>query len=172
MNKDLRISIVLYGEISNSPLGWWEWYLYIVWLNEKLGRDPHFVSLSGDSFPPGTMLAFAQAEKRLKRAVEAGEHFRYLSLYSMPEPSMPAGFDHITYMLRTCFSKPERIQITLLPEDYQKLDAGEVVDDLKKFIRFSNGQIFEISNSEFPFGYAAKSNPASHYKTLEVVREL
>jgi hypothetical protein len=173
LNKnDLRISIVLYGGIETSPLKWWEWYLYTKGLNEKLGRNPHHVSLSGDSFPPGSMLTFSGAEKKLKKAVEAGEHFKYLSLYSMPEQSMKAGFDHITYMLRTCFSEPCRILITLLPEDYLKLNVDEVVDELKNFIQFSSGQIFEMSISEFPFGYVTKSKPASQYKTLKIIKEL
>jgi hypothetical protein len=168
---DLRISIVLYGEIESNPLEWWEWYLSAKGLNEQLGRNLHYLGITGESFPPGCMLTFAGAEKRIKKAVDLGERLKYLSLYSMQNQSMQPGFDHITYMLRTCFSEPHRIFITLLPQDYLKLNSGEIVNKMKKFIRFSSGQIFEMSISESPFGYVMKSNPVSHYKTLKIIRE-
>jgi len=170
-NDGLRTSLVLYGEIEASPSKWWEWYLYARGLNAKLGRNPHYVSVAGDSFPLGTILTIAGGENRIKKAAEKGEHFQYLSIYSMPEPSMPAGFDHITYMLRTVYSEPSRILITLLPEVYLKLDVDGTINDLRKLIGFNRGQIFEMSISEFPFGYVMKEKHTSIYKTLKIIKD-
>jgi hypothetical protein len=172
IKDEMRISIVVYGEIESGPAKWWEWYLYARAFNARIGRNPDFAGITGDSFQVGRVLTLAGADKELKKSVERGDRFQYISLYAMPEHSRQAGFDHLTYMLRTCFSQPNRILVTLFQEDYLKLNADQVIGELKQFIRFSSGQVFEMAISESPFGYVMQAHPAAHYKTLKIIKDL
>lgn len=167
----IRTSITLYGEVQLDAAKWLEWFDYTKRLNDEIGYNPNYVGISGKSFKSGSILTIAKAEKRFKKAVEAGEYFDSLDVYSLPEEFKQAAFDYQTYMVRYCSYEPHHVTITLNQEDYSKIDEDKVIEDLKKFIKFSEGQIFEMSSTESPFFYASKVNPASYYKTLKILRK-
>ena len=167
----IRTSITLYGEIESNPVKWLEWFTYAKTLTEEIGYNPNYVGISGTSFKSGNILTLAKTEKRFKKAVEAGEAFDSLDVYSLPDEFKQAVFDYKTYMVRYCSYEPHHITIILLQEDFSKINTEKVIENLKTFIKFSMGQIFEMSALESPFFYASKANPASHYKSLNILKE-
>lgn len=168
----IRTSIVLYGEIELDPIKWMEWYEYAKNLTVKVGYCPNYVGISGQSFKSDSILTISKTEKKFKKTVEAGGKFDSLDVYSLPPDFKQAAFDYETYMARYCSYEPHFALVTLLQGDFLKIDVDSVIEELKEFIKFREGQIFEMTAPESPFFYASKVNPASYYKSLKILKEI
>ncbi|NLP45410.1 hypothetical protein [Acetivibrio saccincola] len=173
MKKNIiKTSIVLYGEIKNDSVIWKKWYEYAKSFIEKVGYCPNYVGISGQSFKSKHILSISRIEKKFIKTVENGETFDSLEVYSLPPNFNQAAFDYEIHMARICSYEPHFILATLLQKDFLKIDVDNVINELKEFINFKNGQIFEMTNPESPFFYAAKVNPVSYYKSLKILKEI
>ncbi|MDP4147333.1 MAG: hypothetical protein Q8936_23155 [Bacillota bacterium] len=64
----------------------------------------------------------------------------------MPDGFKQAAFDYDAYFSRTTAGKCPHILLTVAADNYSKIEILDIVSNLKEHIRFSTGQIFEVSN--------------------------
>lgn len=173
MSNSLTVSIVLYGVIDpKQEQTWSEWYRFSTDLADSLGCPVNYLGVSGQSFKSGKILKRKGAEKRLLNELNAGGGVESIELYSLPGNFQTAAFDFQLYMTREYRSKESYILFTVKSEFFPLERCDSIVNILKDFIGFTNGQIFEMAIDETPQFYAAKVNSLDAFSTLRVVREL
>lgn len=171
MNKK-NISITLYGSIEEADGAWLEWYSYCKLLTTQLGYEPNYIGVISKSFNSGKVVTISRMEKKLMKIIKDNEFIRSLSVYSLPKEFVQAAFDYHTLITRGCVNELHHITLTFPSERYNNLKIEPILNGLKNFINFSNGEIYELPYSECPLFYAAKVNSIEDYKGLRIIRTL
>lgn len=171
MSRRYVTTIVMYGDISNSVSQWASWYDYAVNQALQLGYIPNYIGVIGQSFASGKINLIKRIDKRLRKALSEGEEFSSIAIYSLPDGYNQAAFDYEIYLSRDTQEKSPHIIFTIPSDSYKNLDENSIIKELKRFINFTNGQVFEMLSSESPQFYAAKVNLPEVYKSLKILRE-
>jgi hypothetical protein len=101
--------------------------------------------------------------------LSANEKIESISIYALPDNFTQAVFDYYTFMSIDIVSENQLITISLPIDSFIEVNAIEMEEDLKEFITFKNGEIFEMSVLECPYFYATKLNPASDFESLKII---
>jgi hypothetical protein len=164
-------SIVLYGSIMTQELKIWDWYQYILKLNEELGYPSTHIGIIGDSFKSGKLTTIKRTEAKLKKACTNGDKIDTVSIYALPQEFTQAAFDFNTYM---CIGKNlnnQFIIVTVTSVDFRKINKIDLIKDLGEFIRCREGEVFELSVLESPLIYASNVNQESDFRSLKIIEK-
>lgn len=99
-----------------------------------------------------------------------GEKINSLAIYSLPDNFEIAAFDYDIYINRQNRVDPSHILLTFSEEIFKGINIDEVLNQLKNYINFKYGEIFNLSSLESPQIYASKANDDTDFGTLEVLR--
>lgn len=168
MNEDKLISIVLYGKISTEKKAWERWYKYSKQFIHRLNYDANYISIESTTINSGKILTLKRAEKKILSAIEKGEEIEWISLYSLPNHFKSAAFDYDVSLIRN----RSYICITLKENDYLTMNSKIIIQELANFVDIEEGEIYSMSREECPPLYAARLNPDSMYKTLEIIEKI
>jgi len=53
-----------------------------------------------------------------------------------------------------------------------RAENNDIVDNLKNFLDFKSGEIYQLSYKETPYFYTAKLNQPDSFKTLNIIRTI
>ncbi|UOY94193.1 hypothetical protein MUG87_08875 [Ectobacillus sp. JY-23] len=167
-----KISIVLYGEIlEKDSKHWWEWYEWCKNFGTRLGYTPNYIGIRGESFKSGKVLKLNRVEKRFKKSIEQNEYVENLDLYALPEEFSQAVFDYRTHMCINRISDEHIILITLPSKEFENINLDTIINDMKRFMDITKGEVFEMSVLNCPYFYAMKVNSPSDYETLKIIKQ-
>jgi hypothetical protein len=173
MEERLTTSIVLYGNFdASNSLSWRDFYNYTTGLIESLKLNPNYLGLTGQSFKTGKVSLLSKTHKKLFKALEDREELVSMAIYSLPEDFKTAAFDYNVYICRTKQSKHPHLIATFSDVLFETLNHDEVIAQLKRFIHFESGQVFQLKNLESPQIYASKANSLTAFKSLKIIEEL
>lgn len=169
MEARITTSIVLYGDINSlDSKKWLDFYNYISNFIQSINLVPNYIAVSSESIKSSKISPLKRVEKKLYTAIDNKEEISSLSIYSLPDNFETAAFDYNAYICRTNRLKYSHIIVTLPIEIYKKIDYRGLIVELKNFIDFKEGEIFNLSNLESPHLYASKANAPSAFKSLDV----
>lgn len=166
---DTNTSITLYGKIEEDFEMWWEWYIYSKSLTAQLGYKPNYIGVISKTFNSGKVLTISRMESKLKKVIEDEESIKSLCVFSLPKGFVQATFDYHTLITRECGDMPHHITLTFSSKIYKELDIESIIEGMKNFIGFTDGEIYELPTSECPLLYAIKANPIDSYTGLRVI---
>lgn len=166
-----KVTVTLYGDILDEPEQWWKWFLLLSKFSVDNLSLPlnHMAVTSNKSFKSGKINLIEKVENKFKKAVEESEIISSIELYSLPSEFKQAAFDHNTFMVRYKGRRASHITYTFSKSDFEQININQLIEISKPFIGFSHGEIFEMSVLESPIFYASKANPASSFKTLNIL---
>lgn len=163
MVEKLTTSIVLYGKVDSLDSNkWGDFYNYISNFIKSIDLVPNYMAVSRGSVKSSKISSRIRVEKNLYKAIENKEEILSLSLYSLPEDFETAAFDYNAYICRTSRLSYPHIIVTLPIEIYERINHKELIAELKIFLEFKDGEIFNMSNLESPQLYASKANAHLH----------
>ncbi|WP_163538047.1 hypothetical protein [Gracilibacillus sp. YIM 98692] len=146
---EMTTSIVLYGEMDKMDTNkWLKFYKYSKKLSSELSFEPNYIGLIGEDFKSGKVLTIKRTEKRLLKSLSNGSCLTSMELYSLPDDFKQAAFDYNFYLARIVNEinhKPSKIILTVPTEMYEIINTDSVISNLKEFIQFKEGEIFELS---------------------------
>ena len=172
MSEDLKTSIVLYGSMNQEEMDLWSWVQYVNDFSEALGFPPTHLEVDGDSYKTSNIISLKRTLKKLKTVIEKKEKIDFITLYSLPEEFTQAVFDFDTFLCIDLSPENPFILISIPKNSFNKLNEKEVIKNLSKYIKITDGEIFDMSVLECPFTYVSKMNPPSHYKSLNILKKL
>lgn len=170
--KETNTSITIYGKVEDNPQIWKDWYKYCKFLTERLGYTSNYIEISSETFKPRKVLTIKRVERRLMKAIDDEESLKHLCVYSLKEGFKQAVFDYNTYVVRYCGGTPNHITLSFPTKIYETIDIKSIIEELKNYIEFSHGEIYELPISESTFFYAMKVNSLDTYKGLKIIRKL
>lgn len=162
------VSITIYGEADDKSSVWSSWINYVEALTAQLHYPSTHVSVRGDTFKSAKVTVFNRTKKRLLKALEKEEGFKWISFYSLPDDFKTAAFDYEILAARTA----NFVTLILSEAIFSQIDVDQVVEELKAFIVFREGEIYELDIEETPMIYATKCNSVSSFKTLKILHKL
>jgi hypothetical protein len=163
-----EIGIAIFGEGEDTPESWKRWCDYASQLGGRVGIPATYADLEGQSFRGDKALKLARVRKKLARALEAGESFRVIGFYSVPEDFSTLGFDSQLLVYRC-----EKFAAIVVDEDlWGTVDWEAEIEELKKHVRFSRGEIFRIDKTEVAIWYMVGEEPPSEFETLKIIKRL
>ncbi|MCB2355762.1 hypothetical protein [Clostridium estertheticum] len=167
MEKDIVVSITLHGKVENE-ITWLDWYEYAKKIISQLGYNPNYISIESNSMKSGKVLKLKSKEKKIINLINSGENIEWLSIYSLPDEYDSAAFDYNMIATRNS----NYLSVIVNKNDYVKLNVEDTINDLKKFIEFRNGEIYEMHRDESPLLYAAGLNEISEFDTLKIIKKI
>lgn len=165
MPKQLTTSLVLWGCVKENS--WMDWYMCINKFAGDNGFDNIHFGIKGDSFKSGKIMSKRGVEKKIYNSINNRENIVSMALYSLPEEYKQASFDYDLYMGLSTLEKAH----VILSTTRTNFDFAEIGNELRRFVYFEKGQVFQMSNHESPQFYAYQVNPRSMYSTLNVLNE-
>ncbi|MEN2773474.1 hypothetical protein ABCY62_00170 [Acetivibrio clariflavus] len=169
---ELKRCLTMYGEIKLTQDKWWELYEYVKNLIQELGLIPNYIGVQSKTFKSGKILTIYRNENKLKKALDSGDDLNSLEVMSLPQNFKQAAFDYDASILIYKDFEPHHITIAVRDKDrFNKLNIDKVVDKLKSYLKFTSGQIYELSISEDPLIYSIKGKPVSNVKGLNIIKE-
>jgi hypothetical protein len=170
-NENLKFCLTLYGEINLSSTEWWECYNLIKKIILSMNYKPNYIGIQSKSFKSGKILILDRSEDRLKKALDNGETLDSLDVLSLEPGFKQAAFDYNVSVLVYKDFKPHHITVTVKDGNkFENLCHDVIVEDLKEYIRFESGKIYQLSISEDPLIYVLKGKPDSNVKGLNVIK--
>lgn len=166
MKEDILVSITLYGELE-CEYTWLDWYKYCKKVISQLGYEPNYISIESDSIKSGKVLNLGKKEKRVLTSIN-NDNIEWLSIYSLPGDFITASFDYNVLLTRNT----EYLSMIISKEVYSNLNIGCTLSELRKFIKFNQGEVFEMHRDESPLLYASRLNEASEFDTLKIIKKL
>lgn len=169
-NKYIKTSITLYGQIEENDTLWLDWYNYAKSLTEQLGYNANYIGVRSKSFHSGKVLTLKRSENKLIRVLESGEESKSLDVYSLHDNFVQAAFDYYTYFSRVKDFEKNNVTITMSQEKFCEINVEEIITELKKFISFSHGEIYELDYTECPIFYICNDSPNREFKNYKLLR--
>ena len=165
---ELTTSITLYGEIINIPETFLNWLEYCKELMNRFGFIANYVGVTSESFRSGKIRSLTKIENKIRQAINKGENINYIAVYSLPNNFKLAALDFNISMCIYNNLPPMFVTFTVRRELFKGVNYEDIIGRLKHFIKFKNGEIYDIDIEEFPESYAFKANKDSSYKSLNV----
>ena len=169
----MNYCLTLCGEVKPDISKWWEWYEYSLTLIRGIGLEPNYIGVISESFKSGKMTTIKKTEAKLKKVIDSGECLKYLGVMVLPSDFSIAAYDFSIHLERIGAYEPHNITLAIKnAEIFKTFVTDDLINELKNFIDFASGQIYEIADSESPENYIAEGMPNSGYKELKVIKKL
>ena len=169
--KYIKTSITLYGLIEENDTLWLEWYNYSKLLTSKLGYNPNYIGVRSESFKSGKVITVKRSESKLIKVLESGERPQSLDVYCLHDNFVQAVFDYYTSFSRIRDFGKHNVTITMPQEKFYEINTDEIINELKKYIKFSHGEIYELDYTECPILYIYKGKPISKFMNFNLIKE-
>ncbi|WP_416144582.1 hypothetical protein [Planococcus koreensis] len=170
--EKVKTSLLLYGTVNPKKENILSWYQFVYDMSEKLGFPFTHLGIKGDSFKSEKLLTIKRAENRFKKSLERGESIKSLELYSLPEDFTQAIFDYDTLWILDIENDEPFLLMILPKESFNEVNLVETINHLKRYIQFSDGEIFEMAVDDCPAFYAYKMNEPADYKSLKILKKV
>ena len=167
MEKE-TISITAYGQNIDNDFKWAEWYEDAKKIIKSLGYEYNYVSIRTKKLNSGKVMKLDRNEKKVLNEIQNGEEINYISLFSLPQDFKSASFDYDVMIVRNF----RFITLIVNKSDFKKIDEEQLLLLLAKYIEGVRVEIYEMDRYESPLIYASKANPASFFKSLNVIKEI
>lgn len=167
MEKE-TISITAYGQNIDNDFKWAEWYEDAKKIIKSLGYEYNYVGIRTRKLNSGKVMKLDRNEKKVLNEIQSGEEINHISLFSLPQDFKSASFDYDVMIVRNF----RFITLIVNKSDFKKIDEEQLVLLLGKYIEDLRVEIYEMDRYESPLIYASKANPASFFKSLNVIREI
>ncbi len=168
MRNDIVTSILLYGEINQESQTWERWYESSKKIMSSLGYDSNYASIDSDSKKSGEVTKIDNIEKKILKSINSGDSINWISIYSLPEDFKSAAFDYNMVITRS----NTFVSLTINKDRYKSGDEDRLINILKEYIDFNEGEVFELNRDESPLGYILKANSVDFYETLKIVKKI
>ena len=167
MEKE-TISITAYGQNIDNDFKWAEWYEDAKKIIKSLGYEYNYVGIRTKKLNSGKVMKLDRNEKKVLNEIQNGEEINYISLFSLPQDFKSASFDYDVMIVRNF----RFITLIVNKSDFKKIDEEQLLLLLAKYIEGLRVEIYEMDRYESPLIYASKANPASFFKSLNVIKEI
>lgn len=167
MEKE-TISITAYGQNIDNDFKWAEWYEDAKKIIKSLGYEYNYVGIRTKKLNSGKVMKLDRNEKKVLNEIQNGEEINYISLFSLPQDFKSASFDYDVMIVRNF----RFITLIVNKSDFKKIDEEQLLLLLAKYIEGLRVEIYEMDRYESPLIYALKANPASFFKSLNVIKEI
>lgn len=164
------ISIVLYGSIDCNQSSWLEWSRYSKEKLKEIYKVPNYVGIIGEGFKSGKLLQLNRIQSRINKSLEEGGQISSMGFYVLPDNFTQAIFDFEAFIGRTNIGKENNILFTVNKNIAESLNIEVTIEELKNYISFKSGEVFELLNVESPHIYASKGNDVTAFKSLNVIK--
>ena len=165
-------SIALFGDgSSEDTITWSKFYEYCIGLFQSLDLPLNYLGVIGGPFKSNKILRAKNAQNRLLKSFADGAEFKSLELYSLPDDYQIAVYDYDFYVCRTIHDDVSNILISTSDEYFNQVNCEKLVEELKQFIRFRSGMIFEMWNKESPQLYVAVRDSGQAFNSLKIISE-
>lgn len=161
------ISITLRGNALKKGK-WIEWYEYICSIIHELGYNRTHLAIESETYTTKKIVTISRKEKQILQLLDNGLQPTSFSIYSLPKDYKIASFDYNVLVVR----EKNYISFIVNRYDFEKLDVDGFVSQMKRYIEFDNGEIYQMDRCEVPLIYAAQANSLDTYTTLEVLKQL
>lgn len=121
MKSDIKISLILYGDIKNKNDLWNEWYDFSKKFLGELSLKPNFCEVIGNEFKSGKLLKENRCEKRVKKSLSKGETISLIGFDVLPD-NFTSAFDYIVFIKMGIKKDIQYIMISLPNEMEKSLD--------------------------------------------------
>lgn len=161
------ISITLRGNTLKKGK-WVEWYEYTCSIIHELGYDRTHLAIESDTYTTKKIVTIGRKEKQILQLLKSGLKPTSFSIFSLPKNYTTASFDYNILVVR----EKNYISLILNQYDLDKIDVNDYVSQMKMYIEFENGEVYQMDRCEMPLIYAAQANSMDAYKTLKVFKRL
>ncbi len=158
------ISYTFWGEGIGT--NWYEWYMYVDKLFEKVGYNITHIGIKSQSYMSNKILTAKRKEKEIIQILKEGDNPSCFECYSLPSIFEVAAFDYNILCVRT----DKFISLVLQEKDLNKLDERTILE-MKKYIYFSCGEVYTTLKNEVPLLYAYTKNISS-LESFEFVKNI
>jgi hypothetical protein len=162
-------SIVLYGKIDKTPNVLSNLYEYGKGIFHTSGLEITHLGITGSSFTGGKVTTYKRTERRLIDSIKGGEIISNITLYSLPENFHQAAFDYLMTFSINVRKDEHFIHLCMLSKISKVINKSKVISELKGFIDFNSGEVFQMNVADTPYFYAAKANPPASFRSLKVI---
>ncbi len=168
MKSNKVTSITYYGNVSDEPIMWIDWYKFTVNLLEKIGSQANYISINSNTHGKGGILKRERNEEKIINLIKSGESINWLSIYALPQKFSSASFDYIALSVRA------RDFLTLILDHtiYEEKITEEIIDSVKNYIDVDSGEIYTMDRHEMPLLFATRANPPTSFKSLNIIRNI
>lgn len=160
------ISITLYGD-GLKKQKWIEWYDYTSSVFKKLEYERTHLAIKSEEYNTEKVVTVRRKEKQVLQLLKDGTLPESLTLFSLPKDYRSASFDYNILAVRN----KEYISFIFNSQDFEKIEVNNLVWNMKQYIEFESGEIYQMDRSEMPLIYAAKANSVNSFKSLTVLKE-
>jgi len=173
MSEFMTRTVVLYGTIKkDGSKEWLEFYRATKSMLTEFGLEANYLGVVGDSFTSGKVTTLKRTEKKLINSLKNNESLTSLSLYTLPSDFEIAAFDYQAYIGRKVEGNHGYIIATFIKDSIDSSHMENLVQELKKYIDFMSGEVFDMLNVESPQIYVSKVNDESSFKSLRIIKKL
>lgn len=158
------ISITLWGN-GQIKGRWLEWYNDVGTIFKELGYKRTHIGMQSKSYVNRKIVTVARKEAQILQLLQAGEKPMSMSCYSLDKEYKQASFDYNIMAVR----HSKYLSLILNKSDSKIIDVNSVVVNLKQYIEFECGEIYQMERNEMPLIYAARANPPDAFKSLKVL---
>lgn len=165
MEKE-TISITLNGVVFDDNNKWLEWYNESKMLIKSLGYEPTHVGIASSTLNTGKVMNLKRYEKEIFNSIQSGDKIEYISVYSLPNKYDSASFDYNVFLARD----DGYLTLIMNKSDFNNKKEEYLISILKKYIDSTSCEIYEMDRRECSLLYAAKDNPASFFKSINIIK--
>ncbi|WP_026529208.1 hypothetical protein [Butyrivibrio sp. VCD2006] len=159
MNKE--INYTFWGE--DIKTNWYDWYVEVQKLFEKMGYKISHYGISSKSYSPDKIVTASRKEKEIIKILNSGEVPEDLEFYSLPKDYNSAIGDFDLLCVRTS----EFISVVFKEKDISNIDENDILR-MKEYITFSFGEVFSSSDySSMVYSYTKDKENVPTYKLIK-----
>ena len=142
MYSGYKISITLWGD-GKVKGNWLEWYRDMSIIFDKLGHKRTHLDMESHTWSKDYIVTVARKEKEILHKLHNGETPKQMSCFSLP-PNYHNTVRHNLMARRT----EEYVTLIMEEEDFYKIDVDETIECLKKYIDYTEGEIYKTDKQQ------------------------
>lgn len=112
-----------------------------------------------------------KCQGKIKKSVEKGEKISLVGLDVLPE-DFGSAFEYIAYAKMGIKNDLNYIAISFPSALKESIDFDMTIEELKRFISITSGEIFEMNRRDNPYFYVMRANQASSFKSLNIIKTI
>jgi hypothetical protein len=155
------------GKVKPKGPRWRSWLEYAEETSRLIGYEATHIAVRSESLRSDKVLNLDRLRGRVMNAVERGERFEWLSLYSLPPGFSSATFDYKCLLVRSLSFAAVISERALEGVPFQQ----RMIEELQRFIACESVEVFEMERSEVPLLYLWGARAPESFSTLNVLEQ-
>ncbi len=160
------VSITLWGD-GLIKGNWLDWYNDIGIIFQQLGYKRTHIGIECKSYVNKKIVTIERKERSIINILQSGDMPKSLSCYSLSKEYKVAMFDYDIMAVR----QSEYISVIVNKSDLAKVEMENIISDLKQYIEFRRGEVYQMDREEMPLLYAANAKTINPFKSLEILKK-